>query len=95
MRTCYKFSGIVTKLNVIKIMGTVDGAANAGKSVEILKWRTKDYRAAQIVTSKCYAHQVNTTGTRASGTSAHKVNLNPDLGTALSRTIVLVRLCSL
>ena len=73
---------------------TVDGAANAGKSVEILKLQTKDDRAAQIVTSKCDAHQVNTTGTRALGTSAHKFNLNQDLGTALTLLHTnLVRVC--
>ena len=62
--------------------------------MEILKWRTKDDRAAQIVTSKCDAHQVNTTGTRALGTSVHKVNLNPDLGTAPTLLCTnLVRVC--
>ena len=62
--------------------------------MEILKWQTKDDRAAQIVTIKCDAYQVNTTDTRASGTSAYRVNLNPDLGTALTLLHAnLVRVC--
>ena len=63
---------------------TVDGDSTAGKSVEILKWRTKDDRATQITSSKCDAHQANTSGKRAAGTSAHKVNLNKSLGTRLT-----------
>ena len=62
----------------------VDGAGNAGKSVEVLKWQTSDSRKAQIVTHKCDAHQTNMAGKRASGTSSHAVNLNPDCGTALT-----------
>ena len=36
------------------------------------------------MSSKCDAHQINTTGKRASGTSSHKVNLNPELGRSLT-----------
>ena len=62
----------------------VDGAGNAGKSVEVLKWQTSDSRKAQIVTHKCDAHQTNMAGKCASETSSHAVNLNPDCGTALT-----------
>ena len=73
---------------------TVDGAGNAGKSVDVLNWNTKGERSTKIVTSKCDSHQVNTTGKRASGTSAHKVNLNPELGSSLTLLhTTLVRMC--
>ena len=36
------------------------------------------------MTSKCDAHQINTTGKRASGTSSHVTNLNPVLGKSLT-----------
>ena len=62
----------------------VDGAAHAEKSISVLKWRTSDDRASQIVTSKCDAHQVNTAGKHASGMSDHTVNLNPELGSSLN-----------
>ena len=58
---------------------TADGASNAGKAVEKLKWNTGHERTTQIVTSKCDTHQINTTGKRVSGISAHIVNLNPEL----------------
>ena len=58
---------------------TVDGAANAQKFVEVLKWVTKDERQLQITTSECDAHSINTSGKRASGPVAHKVNHNPGL----------------
>jgi hypothetical protein len=63
----------------------VDGAGNAGKSVEVLKWRTTDERQSEIVTKKCDAHQANTAGKRASGTSSHVVNYNPACGTSLTK----------
>ena len=62
---------------------TVDGDSTAGKSVEILQWRTKDDMEMQITSRKCDAHQANTSGKRAAGTSAHKVNINKSLGTRL------------
>ena len=63
---------------------TVDGDSTAGKSVEILQWRTKDDMEMQITSRKCDAQQANTSGKRAAGTSAHKVNLNKSLGTRLT-----------
>ena len=63
---------------------TVDEAANVGSAVEELKWNTGDQRATKIVSSKCDAHQINTTGKRAPGTSSHRVNLNPNLGMSLN-----------
>ena len=63
---------------------TVDGAANAGLVVEKLKWNTGDQRTTKIVSLKCDAHQINITGKRLSGTSSHKVNYNPVLGTSLT-----------
>lgn len=63
----------------------VDGAGNAGKSVEVLKWRTTDDRQQEIVTKKCDAHQANTSGKRASGTSSHVVNYNPACGMSLTK----------
>ena len=62
----------------------VDGAGYAGASVEELKWTTTDERSTSIVTDKCTVHQANTSATRASGTSGHKVNLNPELGKSLT-----------
>ena len=63
---------------------TVDGAANAGLAVEELKWNTGDQRATKIVSSKCDAHQINTTDKRSSGTSSHSCNHNPVLGKSLT-----------
>ena len=64
---------------------TVDGAANAGASIGKLQWKSSDERSVTIVSSKCDAHQANTSGQRASGTSAHKVNYNPELGKSLKK----------
>ena len=54
----------------------VDGASNAGKSVERLEFLTQDERPQKIVVEKCSAHKVNTTAVQLSGTSTHKYNLN-------------------
>lgn len=61
----------------------VDGAANAGKSVEWLEYNTSSNRSQKIIADGCDAHKINTTADIASGTSQHKMNPNPDLGLAL------------
>ena len=62
---------------------TVDGASNAGKSVEVLEWATKGERSQKIVAHPCDSHNINTTSKQASGLSDHTINLNKDLGTPL------------
>ncbi len=62
----------------------VDGAANAGKSVEWLEWNTESNRSQKIIADGCDAHKINTTAGIASGRSQHTTNLNPKLGSALS-----------
>ncbi|KAL7526373.1 hypothetical protein ACHAXR_001456, partial [Thalassiosira sp. AJA248-18] len=64
---------------------TVDGASNAGASVDCLEWLTKENRSQKIVAVACDAHKVNTSAGQASGTSKHKVNLNPELGASLTK----------
>jgi len=61
----------------------VDGASNAGKSVEVLEWNTKGERSQKIVAGPCDSHNINTTAKQASGLSDHVINLNPDLGKSL------------
>lgn len=61
----------------------VDGAGNAGKSVDCLQWQTSGERSQKIVADPCDAHSANTSSNMASGTSAHVTNLNPDMGAAL------------
>ena len=61
----------------------VDGASNAGKSVEVLEWNTRGERSQKIVAGPCDSHNINTTAKQASGLSDHAINLNPDLGKSL------------
>lgn len=63
----------------------VDSAANAVKSVEELQWFTDGERSQPIISELCDAHKANTSGKQASGTSAHKVNLNPNSGAMLTK----------
>ena len=63
----------------------VDGAANAGSSVDVLEWTTTGARSQKIIAQKCDAHKASTTASQASGTSTHVKNLNPDVGIALSK----------
>jgi len=63
----------------------VDGASNAGKSVEILEIITQDERPQKIVVEKYDAHKVNTTADQSSGTSGHKYNVNKDCGESLTK----------
>lgn len=62
---------------------TVDGAANAQASVDVLEWNTRGSRPEKVVATTCDAHSINTTCSQASGWSPHKINLNPDLGAIL------------
>ena len=62
----------------------VDGTSNGRKVVQELKWNTGHEKTTQIVSSKCDAHQINTMEKRASGPSAHKINLNPELWVLLT-----------
>ena len=55
----------------------VDGAYNAGKSVEVLEWQTQGERPHKIVTANCDSHISKTLATQASGTSVHTHHLNP------------------
>lgn len=64
---------------------TVDGAGNAGASVDHLEWSTRGTRSQKIVAEKCDAHKINTTSAQASGTSKHATNLNPNLGASLNK----------
>jgi hypothetical protein len=63
---------------------TVDGASNAGLSVETLSWNTSEDRSQKIVADQCDAHKISTTADQATGVSGHVSNLNPTLGTCLS-----------
>ena len=62
---------------------TVDNASNATKSTKEVKVSTEDSRSQPYITGTCTAHKANTTSDQASGTSKHKKNLDPDLGTLL------------
>ena len=64
---------------------TVDGASNAGSSVEHLEWLTEDGRPQKILAKCCDAHKINTEATKGSGTSTHVYNLNPDCGKSLTK----------
>ena len=61
----------------------VDGASDAGASVQVMKVNMAGETPREMQTDKCDSHQANTSGRRASGTSAHSLNLNPELGTSL------------
>jgi hypothetical protein len=74
---------------------TVDGASNAGKSVRSLEWNTRGQRSQKIVATKCDSHNINTTSQQASGTSSHKINLNPELGRSLKQLhLDMTKLCN-
>ena len=62
----------------------VDGAANAGKSVQCLQWNTGEDRSQKIIADGCDAHKINTATSLASGASKHVNNANPSLGAALA-----------
>lgn len=64
---------------------TVDGDATAGASIGELCWKSTDERSELVVADKCDAHQANTSGRRASGTSVHNVNYNPTMGVSLNK----------
>ena len=64
---------------------TVDGAANAGSSVQNLQWQTSELRSQKIVAEACDAHKACTSANIASGTSDHKVNMNPECGASLNK----------
>ena len=57
---------------------------NAGKSIEVFGLSTIYERSGMIFSEKYDAHQINMTGKKASGTSSHKVNINPDIGKSLT-----------
>ena len=63
----------------------VDGASNAGASVEELQWQTGGKRPQKIVAEKCDAHKASTTANQSSGTSSHVTNINPDMGMSLTK----------
>ena len=63
----------------------VDGASNAGASVEELQWHTSSERPQKIVAEKCDAHKASTTANQASGTSGHSTNLNPLMEQSLTK----------
>ena len=74
---------------------TVDGAGNAGASVDHLEWQTRGSRSQKIVATKCDSHKINTTSAQASGTSKHVTNLDPDLGASLTRLhLAVTRVCN-
>ena len=74
---------------------TVDGAANADKSVNVIQWNISDERATRIISSNVDTHQENIAGKRVSVTSAHKTNINPVIGTGLIKLhTTLVRVCN-
>ena len=58
----------------------VDNASNALDSVEVYKWNTRESRPQEVVTEGCLAHKTHTSAGLASGTTDHKVNLNPQSG---------------
>ena len=62
---------------------TVDGASNAGASVDTLVWNTEQERSQKIHFDNCDAHKINTTSAQASGSSKHVDNMNPVMGEAL------------
>ena len=62
---------------------TVDGAANAKKSVECLTWETTGERTQTIISQPCDAHNGNMSASIGSGTSGQVTNLNPDMSAAL------------
>ena len=62
----------------------VDGAANAGKSVQYRQWNTSEERSQKIIADGCDAHKINTVAGIASGSSYHTNNLNPNLGKSLT-----------
>ena len=68
-------------------MGThvVDGAADANSSVKELTVTLAGDSPREMTTAKCDSHQVNTSGRRASGTSSHVKNINPELGRSLQK----------
>jgi hypothetical protein len=61
----------------------VDGAANAGKSVQTLQWNTGEERSQKIDVDGCDSHKINIVASIASGTSQHVENLISELGQAL------------
>ena len=63
----------------------VDGAANAGASVDVLQYMTQEERPQKVVTDKCDSHKINTSAKQGSGTSPHKTNLNPECGASLKK----------
>eukprot|EP00956_Cyclotella_meneghiniana_P030727 scaffold78248_cov106-Cyclotella_meneghiniana.AAC.1 len=63
----------------------VDGDATAGASIGELSWKSSDERSEVVVADKCDAHQANTSGRRASGTSVHRTNRNPPMGESLKK----------
>ena len=63
----------------------VDEAANAVKSVEELKWMSREERPQPITSGTCIAHKSTTSGGMASGTSGHKYNMNPHSGEQLTK----------
>ena len=63
----------------------VDGASNAGASVEELQWLTSESRPQKILAEKCDAHKASTTANQSSGTSKHVTNINPEMGTSLTK----------
>ncbi len=56
----------------------IDGALNAGASVEVLEWQTNGDRSQKIIAGKFITHKGSTTANQASGTSSHDINLNPE-----------------
>ena len=63
----------------------VNGASNAGKSVEIMEILTQDKHPQKIVVEKCDVHKVNTTADQSSGTSGYKHNVNKDCDKSLTK----------
>jgi len=61
----------------------VDGAGIS--SIDALKFNVQGETPREMIAEKCDPHQANITGKKASGTSTHKVNLNPDLGESLKK----------
>ena len=64
---------------------TVDSASNAVAGNDEMKFVTREERPVEIQLQKCIPHKAATVGDILSGTSKHKVNLNPEAGAILNK----------
>ena len=76
--TCVECESSLICINIVY------GARNSGKLMGIFWSDTNNERSSIIFASECDAHQIKTAGKKASGTSLHKFNLDPELGKSIA-----------